>query len=294
MNTILLLPAFLMLMTVAVGVWALLRSRHIRVPGQLREAGPVHAFQITAREGSSRRVLTVGPHALSMPDRDLAAALSRELDVPAEEARDVLGKLRQRVNAAQNDDGAGPAAGEPEGLEEKPLGAAIFYFDRRLAPAAASEARPGAQESTVSTDGSLTLRLTSVSKREIELLVWADAGLENQLAVIRVQQQLTPETYLVPLTTDSSQVRPDRRSGSVLIQTPASALRMDRAAEIVGVTELDHVPPSHISRSVRAAVGATREWWQSLAADHGRGKDGLEDITITTVQEALTMQGAWE
>jgi hypothetical protein len=242
------------------------------------------AFEVKVRRADGEQILAVTDRALrTTADSDIAAMLSRELRLSAAEAAEVVHNLRQRSsNAAESATSAGPAMRQAgfssaPSIAEKPLGPRTHRFERRLPAAAASQRPRVARDTITSTDGSVSVELADASRREVQLRVAARNGPADAIAVIRLDLEGGPTTYLVPLV-DSA--------GSAVIVTMAPVVTVDLDIELVGARHLEDVSAGYIARSISAATAASAERWVSLGVESEADRLGLSPVVAAIIRDA--------
>jgi hypothetical protein len=158
-----------------------------------------------------------------------------------------------------------------------------FLFDRSLAAAAAvSASRRSARESIASADGTLSITLSSPSRREVEIALTGVDQPPGTIAVVHVTDEVSDWTVLVPLSSISTPP-----NGLALLPTTSRRIGISRDVKLVPDANLAAFSAEDISQSVRASAGPTRERWQQLAAAARSGQTDLAEAVLSAILSAL-------
>lgn len=179
--------------------------------------------------------------------------------------------------------GAGSSASADEMLARLALDPFAFLFDRSLAAAAATASRRSARESLASADGTLSINLSSPSRREVEIALTGTDQPTGTIAVVHVTDEVSDRTILVPLSTDSAPP-----TGLALLPTTSRRVGISRDVKLVPDANLADFSVEDISQSVRASAGPTRGRWQQLAAAAQSGRTDLAEALLSAITSALS------
>ena len=175
-------------------------------------------------------------------------------------------------------------------LRELALDPYAFLFDRSLPAAAGSTGtKRAARQSIVSADGAVSINLISPSRREIEISIVAANQSPGTIVVVHVTDEFSDRRVFIPLAANSFESTVSGQLiGVALIPTTAQEVGISRDLKFIQVSDLGMYSEGDISRSVRAAAGPTRRWWQELLEAAEAGQVVLPERALSAIAEGIT------